>query len=512
MSEQFRLAEILGSLSLATDLSAGQMPESAIGATVLSVRLGKILGLSNDDLEDTYYTCVSRFIGCTSTAMEAASLGLGDDLSLNYAMTLSDPVDADSVRSKLESHFALDVPAKRRHEAIESLLELLPQLPYVGAHHCEQAVALATRLPIPANVAELLCHMESRWDGKNPTKSAGTDLPVIARIVEFAVVAELYRRAGGISAVIEMARLRSGGQFDPEICALTERNAAGLFSGFGVDSNWELYLEAEPSTPRMVSTSDLSTIATAFADFTDNKSPWFLGHSRQVAELVDIGARALGLSEEECSKTKIAAWLHDIGRSAVPNGIWDKPSALSAMELRQVQSHSYQTESILALSPVFSNLLDIACSAQERCDGSGYHRHSKLENSCAGLLAVANMYDALTHDRPWREAFSESEAADMLRAEVSEHRLPREPVRVILEAAGHRKGKATSVYPDNLTKRESEVLALLARGLATKEIAARLFISPKTADNHIQKVYEKTGARSRTAAAMYALKHGLIEI
>jgi hypothetical protein len=83
MSESFRLAEVLGALSLATDLSAGQMPESALGATVLSVRMGRTMGLSQDDLVDIYYTCVTRFIGCTSTAMEVSPLALGDDLSLS---------------------------------------------------------------------------------------------------------------------------------------------------------------------------------------------------------------------------------------------------------------------------------------------------------------------------------------------------------------------------------------------------------------------------------------------
>jgi HD-GYP domain-containing protein (c-di-GMP phosphodiesterase class II) len=132
--------------------------------------------------------------------------------------------------------------------------------------------------------------------------------------------------------------------------------------------------------------------------------------------------------------------------------------------LRQAYSHSYHTENILALSAVFQPLPDIACSAHERCDGSGYHRHSRLEDRRAGLLAVANMYNALTHDRSWREAFPKPEAAEMLLAEVSAGRLPREQVRIILEAAGHHKRVAKKAFPDGLTKREAEVVALVARG------------------------------------------------
>jgi DNA-binding CsgD family transcriptional regulator len=95
-------------------------------------------------------------------------------------------------------------------------------------------------------------------------------------------------------------------------------------------------------------------------------------------------------------------------------------------------------------------------------------------------------------------------------AEAAGGRLPREAARAVLEAAGHRKHTSRSVYPAGLSQREAEVLALLARGASTKEIGARLDISPKTADHHVQSVYDKTGARGRAAAAVFALAHGIL--
>ena len=116
---------------------------------------------------------------------------------------------------------------------------------------------------------------------------------------------------------------------------------------------------------------------------------------------------------------------------------------------------------------------------------------------------------SLTHDRPWREAFSADAAAELLIQEADAGRLPREPARAVLEAAGHQKSLADSVYPDGLTRREADVLKHLARGLSNSDIAARLSIAAKTVDNHVQNLYAKIGAKSRTAAAMYALEKGI---
>jgi HD-GYP domain-containing protein (c-di-GMP phosphodiesterase class II) len=494
---------------MATDLSAGQAPESALGATILAVRMARAMDLSDDDLVDTYYACITRFIGCTSTAQDVAPVTLGDELSANFSFTMADPLDEASVRLHMQQYFAPGQPDDARQQIIDMILPMLPQLPELAIPHCEQAIALSSRLPISSNVPTLLAQMESRWDGKNPTRKGGEDLPLLSRIIEFAVVAELHRRAGGVTSMLEIAKHRAGGQFDPAVCSLFVKQAPTLLEGFSSQSNWELYLQTEPGEPKSVSAAQLQVVAESFADFTDNKSGWLLGHSRQVAALAFKGAEQLGYPLTDCKATFIASLLHDIGRAAIPNGIWDKPGALSLMESRQAQTHCLHTENILSYSPVFSSVVDMACSSQERCDGSGYHRRRLLDDRQCGLLAVANMYDALTHDRPWREAFSTDAAAELLIREVDTGRLPREPARAVLEAEGHQKSLADNVYPDGLTRREADVLKQLARGLSNNDIAARLSIAAKTVDNHVQNLYGKIGAKSRTAAAMYALEKGL---
>src|SRR5947209_7033297 len=94
---QSRLAELIGALSLATDVAAGLAYETALRTSLLAVSLGRELGLSGEALRDLYYTGLLRFVGCTAFAHETArSFGAGDDMGLLRALTPADtanPVD-----------------------------------------------------------------------------------------------------------------------------------------------------------------------------------------------------------------------------------------------------------------------------------------------------------------------------------------------------------------------------------------------------------------------------------
>ena len=193
------------------------------------------------------------------------------------------------------------------------------------------------------------------------------------------------------------------------------------------------------------------------------------------------------------------------------NGVLDKPGPLSDAERWQVQTHSFHTERIIMMTPAFRPVVDIAAAVHERCDGSGYHGRGRLVGRGAGIVAAADVYTAMTQERPWREALHDSEASQEMLKMVSDGKLNGGIVRAVLSAAGHGKRVVEKAYPAGLTHREVEVLSLLACGHTTKIIAERLGISPKTADNHIQNLYDKSGARGRAAAALFAHEHGIFQ-
>ena len=238
------------------------------------------------------------------------------------------------------------------------------------------------------------------------------------------------------------------------------------------------------------------------ADFSDLKSPWLGGHSRAVA---DLARAACGPVAEE------AALLHDLGRVAVPNTVWDKPGALTRDERDRAELHAVVTDQLLRRLPYTAPLAAIACSGHERADGSGYHRHltGAQLNDAQRVLAAADCYQAMISDRPHRPALARDAAAAQLREMAAAGRLAGEAVERVLVAAGHRHA-ARAALPAGLTPREAEVLRLIALGLTTRQVSDELTISAKTADHHIQHTYTKIGVSTRGAAALYAVEHGLL--
>lgn len=505
---QLRLAEILGSLSLATDMSTANPAESSINATVISTRLAERAGVPPGDLPTTYFACLTRMLGCTATATEAASLSLGHDQLFNFGLLTCDWSEPDQVAARLRDVLPEGEGAVTRDAAIQGILDQFEGVGEGASLHCVQAMMLTEHLPLPSGVSDLLGFIWSRWDGRFPG-AAGSDIPLPARIITLARGVELTRRAGGQSAAEAVVEARRRTEFDPDLCDLFLSCAPEVLGGLDGATAWDIFLDIEPGAVLTVDPEDLVTIAKSFADFTDQKSGWFLGHSRRVSALATAAAGSVGLDQDQQHEITIAALLHDVGRAAVNNGIWDKPGDLTPHERQLAESHSYHTDSVLKMSSTFAEVAAIAAAAHERADGSGYHRAHHAVDAPGALLASADVYDALVSDRPWRPAFSPDDAVAEIQRMCSAGSLHAECAAAVLSVA--RGGRTIEAeYPDGLTSREVDVIKLLITGVPTKTIAARLSISPKTADKHIQSIYDKTDARGRAPAALYALRHGLM--
>ena len=172
--------------------------------------------------------------------------------------------------------------------------------------------------------------------------------------------------------------------------------------------------------------------------------------------------------------------------------------------------HPYHTERILSRSPFLAALAPVAGAHHERLDGSGYHRGTAGAGLTlpARVLAAADAYRAMTEPRPHRTPLPPERAADELAREASAGRLDADAVTAVVEAAGQQLPRVER--PAGLTEREAEVVSMLARGLQTKQVAAALGISVKTADHHIQNAYRKIGVSTRAGATLFAMEHGLV--
>ena len=163
-------------------------------------------------------------------------------------------------------------------------------------------------------------------------------------------------------------------------------------------------------------------------------------------------------------------------------------------------------------APGLAAIGSIIAEHHERLDGSGFHRGVRASDlSTKGrLLAVAEAYQNLVEDRPFRVTLTSAQAAERLRDEVKQGSLDGEAVAAVLEAAGQGKRGKKVAFVAGLTAREVDVLQHLVRGSTTKDIGAAIGLSPKTVDNHIQSIYGKIGVKTRGGATLFAMEHGLL--
>jgi DNA-binding CsgD family transcriptional regulator len=217
------------------------------------------------------------------------------------------------------------------------------------------------------------------------------------------------------------------------------------------------------------------------------------------------------LSPEDRVRVRRAGLLHDLGRVAVPNPIWESGRPLSRWEEDIARLHPRHTERCLTHVAGLAAEAHLASMHHERLDGSGYHREMSASGlpMAARVLAAADCWVAMTSGRPHRAALAPDEAVAALRQEAALGRLDPQVVDAVLAVSGQRQRPRGGTWPAGLSDREVDVLRLAMRGLTNPDIAVRLSISPKTVGNHLQRVYGKLGVGTRAAAAFTAMRLGL---
>jgi putative nucleotidyltransferase with HDIG domain len=164
----------------------------------------------------------------------------------------------------------------------------------------------------------------------------------------------------------------------------------------------------------------LDRVAEAFARVVDAKSPWTFQHSTRVAEITVGIAQQFGCSPELERDLRRAALLHDIGKLGVSNLILDKPGKPTDDEMAQIKMHPAYTEQILRQVAALQKLADVAAAHHERLDGRGYHRGLTAAELpwAARVLTVADMCEAMSAKRPYRDAMPWSRIEDIMLRDV----------------------------------------------------------------------------------------------
>ncbi len=156
---------------------------------------------------------------------------------------------------------------------------------------------------------------------------------------------------------------------------------------------------------------------TALARTVDAKSPWTAGHSERVTSLSLKIGKALGLTSENIDILHRGGLLHDIGKIGIPNSILNKPAKLEDNERILIMQHPEKGALILEPIKAYAEIIPVVVQHHEWFNGHGYPRGLKGDDIYIGarILAVADVYDALSSDRPYRAGWDKEVVIAYLR-------------------------------------------------------------------------------------------------
>ena len=510
-SSGVRTAEIVASLSLATDLAMGFPFENGLHSTLAAMRLGEKLDLDAETRQLVYYTSLLAYSWCTTDAAEAARLFGSDLIARQAPVAFATPraTTTGTIRAIPDPESRGLAWGFRAARGLPAALRFLK--PHLRAR-CEVAEMLSRRLGMPELVSESLHNLTDRWDGKGALNRAGGDqIPLHLRIALVAADATYQRTVGGVQYAIDTIESRAGRAFDPNVAEAFVANGEEVLAvPSQASSIWDHVLGAEPGPTLELQGKEIDEALAAIGDFSDLISPSLSGHSGGLSKLAVSAAELAGFADEDIKLIQRAAWVHDVGRVAIPSRVWEKPGVLTVDELEQVRMHTYHSERVLTPSPFLGTLAPVAAAHHEHLDGSGYHQGltAPVLSRAARLLAVADIYHAMIGPRPHRQPLPPPTAASLLAEQVREGHLDADMVEAVLEAAVLEQTPLDP--PVGLSDREVEALGLLSRGLQTKLIANGLGISSRAAESHVASAYDKIGVTTRAAATFFVMQHGLV--
>lgn len=276
-------------------------------------------------------------------------------------------------------------------------------------------------------------HHHDRWDGTSPSGLSGKDIPIISRIINLADRLEVSVRDNnfileqrpGIMAMISSLK---GKSFDPELVDVLSTVADQ--EGFWLDLVNPHYYQnffqhADAFGKFVLDIDDVINIAEIFATVIDHTSKFTAMHSHSVSIAAQFIAEKKGYSTDEVKMMRIAGLLHDLGKLAIPNDILEKPGKLDEFEFAVIKQHPYYTYRILEQIDGFDIIAEWAAFHHETIDGIGYPFRINGNSLQLGsrIIAVADVFAALTEDRPYRPRMAQEKVEKIMRTMAGNRKL-----------------------------------------------------------------------------------------
>ncbi len=309
--------------------------------------------------------------------------------------------------------------------------------------HCQKAYEIFSSSKYLKEIGENLLYHHDRWKGPNYSGLKGDEIPLISSIIYLAdrVAVKVELGTGYIlhrhKEIINDITEKSGTQFNPSIvdAFLKAAAAEAFWLDLCPDRISDLVLKRIPIRKIQVTSLELQDIAYCFAQVIDHKSPFTHHHSTGVAAVAEFLATKIGFSEYERLMIKLAGYLHDLGKIAVPNEILDKPSKLTEEEFAIIKQHPYHSFQLLRNIPGIELAALWGPNHHEKLNGQGYpYRLNKKDIALgAKIMAVSDIFTALTEDRPYRKGLRREECLDILKKSCDRGELDEGIVKLVEE-------------------------------------------------------------------------------
>ncbi len=305
--------------------------------------------------------------------------------------------------------------------------------------HCEYGQAIADLFPSLTKQPNIILYHHEKFDGSGFFGKKDDEIPLMSKLICLSDYLELRYFSKHTKyipeQIISEIKLQSGVLFNPLLVETLEDLAKEMTFWLDLEnSNINFALQKHlPNIDNPLSTKDFFVIAEIISATIDAKSVFTNIHSKGLAEKALKMAKFCKFSRLKTKQFHLAALLHDIGKLIVPIHLLNKRTPLTSQEMNIIRQHSYYTEKTLILMGVDSNVVQWASNHHEKLNGTGYPKAlsgSELDFESRALCAL-DVFQALTEDRPYREAFSLDKAWAILDKMVMANELDGEIVSMI---------------------------------------------------------------------------------
>ncbi|MBQ8983099.1 MAG: HD domain-containing protein [Lachnospiraceae bacterium] len=307
--------------------------------------------------------------------------------------------------------------------------------------YAEIGANMISDLPEYTEISKIIASCQTSWRclkqmvENNPGKMKYARLASIVHLSDVAVSCimedqRILNQVDNICRVIEYGR---GSEFNEEAvdAFLTMRNLELVWLDVMHNPYFLGFFIGEVSE---VSLQDVRVLTKLMSRIIDYRSSFTAMHSAGVAASTRELAVKCGMSEDDCIKIEIAGYLHDVGKLVVPGEILEKPGKLTDEEFNVVKEHAYYTRLVLMDIDGFEDIANWAGYHHEKLNGNGYPFHLKEEQLDLGskIMAVADIFSALTETRPYRAGMEKDQVIKIMREDAARGDISGEIVEILI--------------------------------------------------------------------------------